>query len=129
MMEPREMATKIAQILDQKGGRDISVLDVSHLSSIADYMVVCTGSNGRLVHALAHHVDDKMAEQGVFMHRCEGVNEGHWVVMDYDCVIVHVFHPDDREYYNIDRLWMDGTNTVEFERLAAEAKDDEDNWF
>lgn len=114
MMEPREMALQIARILDKKGARDISVLDVSHLSSIADYMVVCTGRNAQLVHALSRDLDDKMLELGVDVRRREGVNESRWIVMDYDCVIVHIFHPDDREYYNIDRLWMDGSNVVDF---------------
>lgn len=129
MMEPKEMALKMAQVLDKKGARDISVLDVSHLSSIADFMVVCSGQNARQVHALAHDLDDKMYEVGVEVHRTEGVGESRWVVMDYDCVLVHIFHPDDREYYNIDRLWMDGTNVVEFEPEYKETEDEEDNWF
>ena len=115
MMNPKDMALEIAKILDKKGARDISVLDIGHLSSIADVMVVCTGRNAPAVHALSHDLDDKMLQLGVDVHRREGVAEARWIVMDYDCVIVHIFHPDEREYYNIDRLWMDGSNVVEFE--------------
>lgn len=115
MMNPKDMALEIAKILDKKGARDISVLDIGHLSSIADFMVVCTGRNAPAVHALSHDLDDKMLQMGVDVHRREGVAEARWIVMDYDCVIVHIFHPDEREYYNIDRLWMDGSNVVEFE--------------
>lgn len=115
MMNPNDMALTIARILDKKGARDISVLKIDHLSSIADYMVVCTGRNSPAVQALSRDLDDKMLELGVDVHRREGINEAHWVVMDYDAVIVHIFHPEDREYYNIDRLWMDGSNIVAFE--------------
>lgn len=115
MMNAKEMALEIARILDKKGARDISVLEIGHLSSIADYMVVCTGRNAPAVHALCKDLDDKMIEHGIDVHRREGVNEARWVVMDYDYVLVHIFHPDEREYYNIDRLWMDGSNVVSFE--------------
>lgn len=115
MINPKEMALEIAHILDKKGARDISVLEIGHLSSIADYMVVCTGRNSPAVAALYRDLDDKMYEKGIDVHRREGVNEGRWIVMDYDAVLVHIFHPEDREYYNIDRLWMDGSNQVKFE--------------
>lgn len=115
MMEPKTMALEIAKILDKKGARDISVLEIGHLSSIADYMVVCTGRNAPAVQALSRDLDDKMYEQGIDVRRREGVNEARWIVMDYECVLVHIFHPEEREYYNIDRLWMDGSNQVKFE--------------
>lgn len=120
MMNPKDMALNIAHILDDKGARDISVLEIGHLSSIADYMVVCTGRNSPAVQALSRDLDDKMFEKGVDVRRREGVNEARWIVMDYDCVIVHIFHPEEREYYNIDRLWMDGSNAVNFESAYAD---------
>ena len=93
---------------------DDILLDVQHLTIIADYFVIASGRSGNQVRALIDEVDDKLSEQGVEPRRREGVNEGRWAVLDYGTVLVHVFHEQEREYYNLERLWMDGSNRVEF---------------
>ena len=113
-MNPRELALKIAEILDKKGAMDIAVLQVDHLTSITDYFVIATGRNVQAVRTLAEDVEEKLDAEGVPVRRHEGMNESRWVVLDYAHVIVHVFHPEERAYYNIERLWQDGTNQVEF---------------
>ena len=119
-MTTREIAVEAAQILDRKGGLDIIVLDVAHLTSVTDYFVIATGRNVQAVRAIAEDLVDKLSEQGIEPRRREGARETKWLVLDYEGVIVHIFHPDDREYYSIERLWEDGTNRVEFERLEDE---------
>lgn len=114
MDKPRELALDIAKILYEKGGIDIQILQVDHLTTITDYFVVASGRNVQAVRALAEDVDEKLLEKGIESRRREGMNESRWIVMDYASVILHVFHPEEREYYNIERLWMDGTNQVEF---------------
>ena len=114
MDKPRELALDMAKILYEKGGIDIQILQVDHLTSIADYFVIASGRNVQAVRALAEDVDDKLMEKGVEPRRREGMNESRWIVLDYASVILHVFHPEEREYYNIERLWMDGTNQVAF---------------
>lgn len=114
MDKPRELALDIAKILYEKGGIDIQILQVDHLTTITDYFVVASGRNVQAVRALAEDVDEKLLEKGIEPRRREGMNESRWIVMDYASVILHVFHPEEREYYNIERLWMDGTNQVEF---------------
>lgn len=122
MIKSRELALRIAQILDQKGATDIVVLEVDHLTSITDFFVVATGRNVQAVRSLAEDVEEKLEAEGTSVRRHEGMNESRWVVLDYAHVIVHIFHPEEREYYNIERLWMDGSNQITFEPAAqAEA--------
>ena len=114
MMEPRELATKIAEILDNKGGTDIQILEVGHLTSITDFFVVASGRNIQSVHTLAEDLEDRLAEEDILPRRKEGGNNAKWIVLDYATVIVHIFHPEERQYYNIERLWQDGSNQLPF---------------
>ena len=113
-MEARELALKIAEILDKKGALDITILQVDHMTSITDYFVIASGRNVQAVRSLAEDVEDKLAEVGVEPRRREGMHESRWIVQDYATVILHLFHPEERAYYNIERLWQDGTNQVPF---------------
>lgn len=113
-MDPKELALKMAKILDKKGALDIAILEVGHMTSITDFFVIASGRNAQSVHSLAEDLEDKMAEMQIFPRRSEGVREARWIVQDYASVIVHVFHPEERMFYNIERLWQDGTNQVPF---------------
>ncbi len=110
MMDSKALASKIAEILDNKGATDIQILEVGHMTSITDFFVVASGRNVQSVHTLAEEVEDKLAEEGIDPRRKEGKNGARWIVLDYAHVIVHLFHPEERQYYNIERLWQDGTN-------------------
>ena len=114
MMEPREMANRIAEVRDKKGATDIQILEVGHLTSITDFFVVASGRNIQSVHTLAEDLEDQMAEAGILPRRKEGGNNAKWIVLDYAHVIVHIFHPEERKYYNIERLWQDGSNQLPF---------------
>lgn len=121
MDKARELATAIAGILDEKGAIDIQIIQVDHLTSITDFFVIASGRNVQAVRALAEDVEDKLMEQGIEPRRREGMNESRWIVLDFASVIVHVFHPEEREYYNIERLWLDGTNQIQFESVDQKA--------
>ena len=112
-METREIALLAAKALDDKRGKDITVLKVDEMTVITDYMVIATGTSAPQVKALCENVEDELAKADVFARRREGVGDGRWCVLDYGDVMVHVFHEQDREYYQLERLWADGTNEVE----------------
>ena len=120
MEKARELAMDIAKILYDKGGVDIRVLRVDHLTSITDYFVIASGRNVQAVRALGEDVEDKLAEKGILPRRREGMNESRWIVLDYATVILHVFHPEEREYYNIERLWTDGDNQLIYQPEEAQ---------
>jgi ribosome-associated protein len=111
-MQDRALAQEITQVIYDKKGRDIVALDVHNLTVICDYMVIASGRNANQVKAMADDVDDRMAELGMNLRRTEGQQDGRWVVLDYGHIMVHLFHQDDRAYYNLERLWEDGTNRL-----------------
>lgn len=116
MMKPKEMAMRIAEIVDSKKGDDIAILDVNHLTSVTDFFVIAGARSTLQVRAIAEEVEDiLMKEEGLEARRRDGYGDARWIVLDYASVIVHIFHYEERETYNIERLWMDGSNRVAFE--------------
>ena len=120
-MDRRELLLKMAKILDEKGALNITLLDVEHLTSITDFFLIASGRNVQSVRTLAEDLEDKLAEEGILPRRREGMHESRWIVLDYAEVIVHIFHPEEREYYNIERLWQDGTNEIPFTSIEPDA--------
>ena len=104
-MEISERAQKIAEILDGKKAQDIIILKVADMTIISDYFVVASAPNVSHVQTLAEEVQFKMAEEGVKPLRVEGEREGRWVVIDYGDVLVHLFHKEERDFYQLERLW------------------------
>ena len=84
---------------------DLVVLDVAALTSIADYLVICTGRSDRQVQAIAQAIDEQLREHGHRPSAIEGMSRGQWVLMDYADVIVHIFYKPVREFYDLERLW------------------------
>ena len=109
--EPKTLALEVAKLLRDKRAEELLVLDIEHLTVLASYMVVCSGRSTIQVKAMADELEEKPPEQQPI--RREGYAEGRWIVLDYGSVLVHIFHEQEREYYHMERLWMDGTNQVE----------------
>ncbi len=112
-MDQREIALAAAKALDDKRAKDIVALKVDEMTVITDYMVIATGRSVPQVKALAENVEEELAKHELFAKRREGLAEGRWCVLDYGDVMVHIFHEQDREYYQLERLWSDGTNALE----------------
>lgn len=114
-MESRELAIKIAEILNKKKADKIDVLKVSHRTVITDYLVIASGNSYPQVRALMDEVEDKLAKENIFPVRKEGMQEARWGVIDYNYVMVHIFHQHERDFYKLDSLWVDDTNRVELD--------------
>ncbi len=113
MKEPRELAVEIAEFLYSKKGEDIQVLDVANLTSITEFFVIASARNPTQCRTMAEDLEEHLIEeQQLEARRKEGYRESRWVVLDYGSVIVHVFHEQERAYYNLERLWADGTNLI-----------------
>ena len=123
-MQGADLARKIAQLLYDRKARDIRALKVDHLMVITDYLVLATGSSALQTHALMDHLDQELSAMGVQPRRIEGQQAARWIVMDYGTVIVHIFHPEDREFYRLERLWSDGSNRLVLP-FEEEGKDDQ----
>ncbi len=107
-MEAKELATKIATILDSKKATRVKVLKVQDLTVLADYFVIASGTSSTHVKSLADEAEFRLKEEGVAPIRTEGFNTQNWFILDYGHVIVHVFSPEARDYYDLDHLWADG---------------------
>ena len=112
MMQDIALTQEIAQTLYKNKANHILALDVRELTVICDYMVIASGRSANQVKALADDVDERMAELGLTLRRTEGANEGRWVILDYGNIMVHLFHPEERQFYNLERLWEDGKNRL-----------------
>lgn len=93
--------------IDDKRGEDIVALNMQGISLLADYFVIAEGSSERQVQAIAREVKDQAEEQGFIVKKMEGFDSGRWILVDMGDVVAHIFHKDERAYYNLERLWGD----------------------
>ena len=110
--------------LGKKASR-LVMLDVHDLSSITDVLLICTGKSNRQVTAIADHIKVDLKKQRIRPLSIEGLKEGHWVVMDYGDVIIHVFYEPIRTFYDIEGLWADAKRIKTPSMLAMPATHDE----
>lgn len=118
-MTPYEIAACAAHVLDSKKAEDIRAIDIHGISIIADYFLIATGNSSTQVRALAEEVEERLSALGVNPRRVEGKQSATWVVLDYGDVIVHIFHRETRQFFNLERLWADGRALGADELLAA----------
>lgn len=107
-MQPKEIAEEILKILDDKKATDLKMLEISELTVLADYFILCTGTSVTHIRALADEVEVKLKERGEPLLHLEGYETGGWILMDFGCVVVHLFQQEAREFYGLDRIWADG---------------------
>lgn len=112
-MQDQELIIRLSQLLYDRKASDITALHVGHLTVLCDDMIIASGRTVSQVSALTDAVDEFMSGEGIALRRSEGIREGRWVVLDYGHIMVHLFHRDERAYYDLDRLWKDGTNEVQ----------------
>ena len=108
MLEPKEMALIAAKALDAKKGKDIRVLEIDKITSLADYFVICTGGSNTQINALCDEVEKQRTAAGEEPLHREGYRGGTWVLLDYGCIAVHVFNAEAREFYSLEHVWADG---------------------
>ena len=97
---------KIISILENKKGYDILKLDVSDKTTLADTFIIVSGTSSTHVKALSDNVEEDLKKEKIYAKKIEGYQEGRWILMDYGDVVVHIFHPDERELYNLEDLWQ-----------------------
>lgn len=102
----RERALRCAELALDKKALDVKILEIAKLSSIADYLVLATGTSDKQTQAIAESVKKGLKKFGKILD-LEGVREGKWIVMDYGDVLVHIFHEELRAYYDLDGLWAE----------------------
>ena len=101
------LALAAARAASDKLATDLVALDVSEQMPLTDIFVMCSARNERMVAAIADAVDDAIREEGAPRLRQEGRSEGRWILLDFGDIVVHVFHEEERIYYQLERLWRD----------------------
>jgi len=104
--ESVDLACAAARAASEKQGEDVLVLDVRDLITITDYFVIASGSSDRQVRTIAEEVEKALKERGVKPVRVEGATS-RWVLLDFVDLVVHVFHEEERDFYRLERLWID----------------------
>ena len=105
--DSKALAIEIAKILDKKKAHDVRVLKVESLTVLTDYFVIASGTSTTQVAALADEVEFELSQEGLEPYSTEGYDSKNWVLLDYSNVIVHVFVPNTRTYYDLEHLWAD----------------------
>lgn len=107
-MTSRELAKIAMDALEDKKVEDLRIIDISEVSIMADYFIIGSGSSQTQVRALANNVEEKLQETGVTPRQIEGYQSASWILMDFNDIIVHVFNSEDRLFYNLEKIWLDG---------------------
>ncbi|MDA0254784.1 MAG: ribosome silencing factor [Planctomycetota bacterium] len=103
-----ELAFLAARVAEETRGSDVHVLDLRKLTPVVDFFVIATGSSRRQMHAMADEIEKVVRQELADEKRgSEGYEEGRWIVLDYGDVMVHLFDPEAREYWDLDGLWSD----------------------
>ena len=108
MKDSKELVKLACEALEEKKAQDVTVLDISGVSVIADYFIIASADNERQVGALCDGVDEVLFKAGYERRSMEGYSTKTWILMDYNDVIIHIFNREDRRFYDLERIWRDG---------------------
>jgi ribosome-associated protein len=120
-MDP--MLPVYVNVVSGRKAKDIVVLDVRKLTSVADVFVICSGASNRQVAAIADHIRSDLKDRGIKPISVEGLGEGHWVILDYGHIIIHVFYEPIRTFYDLEGLWSDAGRISADETVDAASAD------
>ena len=119
MLTPKQIAYEATKALDSKKGLDIQVLRVDRVTSLADYFIICTGTSNTHVKTLCDCAEYTLEQLGETMLGREGHRGNSWELLDFGAVVIHVFTPEAREFYSLERLWADGEK-IELKEIVTE---------
>lgn len=119
MLKAKQLALLIKEACEDKKAEDIVILDIRKMSSISDYFVIASGNSDRHVRAIADNVLDVLEANKVKCYHKEGLQESKWILLDFSDVMVHVFYPETRNFYNLERLWGEA---AQFQESKSKSK-------
>lgn len=115
-MTIKELAKLACDALDDKKALEIKVINIENVSTLADYFIIASGTNHNQVQAMADNVDETLGRAGYEPKQIEGYQNANWILMDYRDIVIHIFDEENRLFYDLERIWRDGT-VVEVEDL------------
>ena len=112
LLDPADYARLAVDVASDRQASDIVMLDITGVSDFADYFVLLTAESPRQVETLVQEIEKTLEEQGATLHHREGSAGGGWILLDFGDVIVHLFRPESREFYQLEAVWSTGVETV-----------------
>lgn len=116
-MDTKQTALIAVNALEDKKAEDIRIIDISEISTIADYFIIANGTNKSQIQAIADNLSEILGRAGITMRQIEGYQNANWVLMDFQDVIIHIFDKENRLFYDLERIWRDGI-LIEKEALS-----------
>lgn len=104
----KELVTIAVRALEDKKAEELHIIDISEVSTIADYFIIANGTNKSQIQTLADHVEEALGRAGLPLKQMEGYDTANWILMDYRDIIIHIFDKENRLFYDLDRIWRDG---------------------
>ncbi len=104
---PLDLARRIVELAEDKKAADIVLLEIAPLTTVADYLVLCSGGSERQLGAIADGITEGLKAEGIRILSREGAPDSHWILLDAGAVVVHVFAPPERDFYALERLWAE----------------------
>ncbi|KXB42476.1 ribosome silencing factor [Amygdalobacter nucleatus] len=114
-MTAADLAKLIQQTLSDYKAMDVDLLDLQNKSSLCDYFVIASANSEQQAQGLSNLLEEELAKQGIFARTKEGLDSRRWILLDFDTVIVHIFHKEERSFYNLDKLWQTRPSQVHAE--------------
>ena len=108
LLTSKETVKLIIDALEDKKAENIQIIDISEVSSVADYFIITNGTNKSQVQALADNVGEKLDREGIHAKQVEGYSKANWILLDYTDIVIHVFDRESRGFYDLERIWRDG---------------------
>ena len=108
ILTSKDTVKLIIDALEDKKAENIQIIDISEISSVADYFVITNGTNRSQVQALADNVEEKLGKKGIYPKQIEGYSNANWILLDYADIVIHVFDRESRGFYDLERIWRDG---------------------
>lgn len=122
-MTSTELADRVAELIFNKKGYDVKILDLRELTTIADYFIICSADSDIQVKSIADEIDKTLRDEGIKNWHKEGLKALNWVLIDYVDVVVHIFKKDAREFYNLEKLWGDAPTREAIDPLLKATKE------
>ncbi len=117
MEQSKEMVQIAFSALEEKKGENITVIDITDVSVLADYFIIASGANPSQTQAMADNAEEKLGKAGFECRQIEGYDSANWILLDYKDIIIHVFCREDRLFYDLERIWRDGKTIVDIKDL------------
>ena len=108
MNQSKEMTRIAVAAMEEKKAQDVKIIDIEHISTLADYFVIASGTNRNQLQAMADNVEEMLGKAGFEPKQIEGYQNANWILMDYGDVVLHLFDEENRLFYDLERIWRDG---------------------